>query len=137
MLRRFALFTSLLLGLGGCAGAPAAGPGASLAGTDWVLTRLDGDPVPTDIGITLSFAADGRVSGYGGCNRYFGGYEQSGGERLRIGPLASTKMLCPGPGSKLEDRYLGALDAVDRFAAEDGRLQLLHGAGVLVFTRAP
>ena len=134
MRRTLILLSSLLLGLTGCAGSPDAGPAAgSLVGTTWTLTRLGSESITEDLEITLTFAGDGRVSGFGGCNRYFGDYRQSGAGRLGLGPLASTKKFCLGPGSALERRYLDALHAVTRFDLSDGQLRLSHPGGELLF----
>jgi heat shock protein HslJ len=80
--------------------------------------------------ITARFA-DGRVAGSGGCNRYTGAFEADGGS-IRIGPLASTRMACPGAGvSEQETAYIAALERARRFSIVDRRLELRDEDGAL------
>ena len=65
---------------------------AALGRQTWTLTRLDadrtmrGDPV-----ISLVFEGD-RVSGSGGCNRYFGDLIAGAPGQATFGPIGSTRM---------------------------------------------
>jgi uncharacterized membrane protein len=52
----------------GCGG-PAPEP-AAIAGRHWLLETLDGAPPPPGVRPSLDIAADGRVSGSGGCNTF-------------------------------------------------------------------
>ncbi|NTV37583.1 MAG: META domain-containing protein, partial [Anaerolineales bacterium] len=60
--------------------------------------------------VTLNFGADGQVSGSAGCNRYTGPYQSEGGN-LKVGELATSRMMCPSPEGVMEQetRYLAAL----------------------------
>ena len=44
---------------------------------------------------TITFDDEGKVYGDSGCNRFTGGYKVKG-DRITIGPLASTMMFCEG-----------------------------------------
>ncbi len=57
----------------------------SLAGSEW-------SPVG-GMDQFVQFKSKGEMSGFSGCNNFFGQYEQNG-EQLIIGPLASTKKAC-------------------------------------------
>lgn len=109
--------------LRGCGGEPA----ALLAG-DWTVDRLGGVAPPAGVEITLAFdVAAGRVSGRGGCNRYTGPFALTG-EGLAIGPLAMTRMACPGPAMAQEQAFAAAIEGVSRFAIDaEGALVLLAG----------
>ncbi|MEB3321883.1 MAG: META domain-containing protein [Synechococcaceae cyanobacterium] len=106
----------------------------SLRGTPWRLVALRGPslpaaPVPPARPVGLVLAAEGeRLSGSGGCNRLMGGFQLEG-NRLRIGPVATTRMACPPPQMDLEQRYLGALEEVRRWRIQGRRLLLEDGAG--------
>ena len=63
------------------------------AGTSWRAETIAGRPVQGGTVSTLSFLADGRVAGSGGCNRYAGEIRSEDG-RLQVGQLASTMMAC-------------------------------------------
>lgn len=109
--------------LRGCGGEPA----ALLAG-DWRVERLGDAAIPAGVEITLAFdAAAGRVSGRGGCNRYTGPFALTG-EGLSIGPLAMTRMACPGPAMAQEQAFSEAIAGVTGFSiAADGALVLRAG----------
>lgn len=87
---------------------PAVAP--TLSGSTWMLERL-GDAAPP-VPVSLSFV-DGRLSGEGPCNRYFGGYTQTGAA-LEIGAVAATRRACPH--LDVESRFFAAL--TDAAAAE-------------------
>jgi heat shock protein HslJ len=112
-------------------------PAASLAGTSWMLTQQDGQPVSSGVTITAGFGADGNVSGSGGCNNYNGAYTVEGGS-ITFGPLASTMMACPEPQMGAETAYLGALEKVNTWMVEGTTLTLGGPGGQpeLVFTRS-
>jgi heat shock protein HslJ len=76
---------------------------------------------------TLEFSADGRMSGFAGCNTFSGSYTTNGAA-VTFGPLATTEMACQRPGSAVEAEYLAALGSVTGWAVEpDGRLRLDGG----------
>lgn len=74
--------------------------------------------------ITAQFAADGAVTGKGGCNTYNGTYEASGAEFKLTAPLASTKMMCAEPEGIMEQEaaFLAAFDKVTSFEIQSGQL---------------
>jgi heat shock protein HslJ len=64
----------------------------------WALVAF-GDPAnPTVVqqgtNLTAVFAADGTLSGFGGCNNFSGTYQAETNGTMTIGPLASTAMAC-------------------------------------------
>ena len=78
--------------------------------------------------ITLQFMTD-RISGSGGCNRYFSSYKETEG-KLSIQPGASTKMFCAIPEGTMrqEQEYFKALQTVTKYHILDNEqtLQLLY-----------
>ncbi len=113
--------------------------GTALEGTPWTLELyLDsqGDMVDVlpDIEITAQFEA-GEIGGSAGCNGYFGSYEAAG-DKLTIGPLASTEMYChPDEVMDQEMAYLATLGSAASYKTEDDRLEIgdSEGKTVLVF----
>jgi heat shock protein HslJ len=99
---------------------------ADLAGTEWVLNRLDvNEPLAAQPEITLVFDGD-RISGKSGCNRYSAGVKE-GGELpgdLHINDIGGTRMACPEEVMELENRYLDALGKVTRYSFMSGKLAL-------------
>ena len=112
--------------------APAA-PAAALEGTEWRLVDIGGQPSPAGAdsmrhpGFTL--LAEGRkVQGSAGCNRMTGTY-QLDGQKLKFGPLATTRMACPA--MQTETAFLKALEATTRYEVSGSSLTL-YGADTAV-----
>lgn len=108
------------------------GPG--LTGTRWRLTGYNNGrggvtTVLADTEILLQLRNDGQLAGKA-CNSYRGGFEQEG-ERLRlVGPLAATRMACPGPdGAAQESAYFAALERVARYRIAGRELTLFAADG--------
>ena len=92
-------------------------PDAGLANTYWKLIELDGQPVSPGANqreLHMVLTSEGnKVSGFSGCNRFMGGYEQSEGQ-LQFGQLASTMMACM-ENMEQEKHFLDALARAKRF----------------------
>lgn len=113
-----------------CAGATAP---VALAGTQWMLTHLADAPAvvadPTRRpGLTLT--ADGRVSGFDGCNRMAGSYEVED-QSIAFSQLASTKMACID-GMELEQAFADALAQAKNYRILGQHLELLDSDGDLL-----
>lgn len=113
---------------------PTAAPAPSfdLAGTNWVLATLNGNPPLADTTLTLRFGADGSASGSDGCNRFATTFTQDGAN-LTINPAAGTMMMCPEPEGVMEQAaaYTAALAQVTTFNANESQLALLAGNQIL------
>lgn len=113
---------------------------APLVGTRWVLESLagpGGETVPAlpDREVTAEFS-DGRLSGNGGCNNYFGGYTVDGAN-LSVGQVGSTMMACmPEAIMQQESRYFANLQAAATYTITDGRLMISNAAGDVILTLA-
>jgi len=83
-------------------------------------------------------AADMRVGGFSGCNRYSGSYSLAGeagqGGALTFGPMAGTMMAC-AEGAELERAYLQMLGQVTAYRLQGDTLSLLAGAEVVATYR--
>jgi heat shock protein HslJ len=100
---------------------PMTHPNIDLVGTVWVAETIDGAPVLADVQPVVRFEKDGRVAGDTGCNGFFGSYAVDG-DRLSIGPLASTKRACAPPINDQEHNFLAALAGAQRVEFEEGLL---------------
>lgn len=107
----------------------------SLTDVEWKLTSLNGVDYSFAVPrITLTFAADNKVAGHAGCNRFFGSYTQSG-STISFGNMGATKMFCDGK-MEAEDAYLKTLSEVTGYSLSATTLQLKAGeTTVLEFTR--
>ncbi|SFJ54329.1 META domain-containing protein [Celeribacter neptunius] len=104
-----------------------------LTGREWRIEDIMGQGVVDNSQTTLLVGADGHLSGKASCNRYMG---QMGltGEGLDIGPLASTRMMCPEALMAQETRYLSALQSVDRFDIDETGALVLYSLDQAVIT---
>jgi len=118
--------------IGACApraaGSDAAGPGPApdarlLAGGQWDVTALNGQPVLKKVPINITFA-EGRVFGAGSCNRFIGSFRPGAAAMMEVSPLATTMMACPGPVMAQEQLFLGILKDVTSFRVEGATLTL-------------
>jgi len=111
-------------------------PDAVLADTRWTVASIDGEAVD-ERAPSIEFSGD-RVSGSGGCNRYFGRYEVTGAETIVIDGVGSTEMACePTEVMAREQAFLSALDAARRYRRDGDRLTLSAVAGrTIVLQRA-
>jgi heat shock protein HslJ len=91
-----------------------ADPDRPLVGTTWRVDSLvTGESVSTTPGgaeATITFAADGSVQVRPGCNRGQGTWTEGEGT-VTVGPLALTRMACPGDRGELEQAVLAVLGA--------------------------
>lgn len=109
------------------------GEDSILIGPTWVAIELGGTPVPltpAERQPSLDFVAGGRVAGSDGCNRISASYRLSG-DRIRFGPIATTRKACPG-GESLAARFEAALKGAIRFQLAPDRLRLLGLDGTLL-----
>ncbi|WP_374406352.1 META domain-containing protein [Hydrogenophaga sp.] len=131
-LQRFLSITTLSVvgALGACAGTPASSQGAApepLWGSEWRLLDIGGQAALPQPAATLAFPQSGQVAGHGSCNRFFGPVEIDR-DRVKFGPIASTKMACMGTLEQ-ESRYLAALQKAQRYEVKGDTL-LIHTQGM-------
>jgi heat shock protein HslJ len=104
-----------------------------LNGTTWLLLKYvspDGTTatVPGAVTPTIEFV-DRTASGSGGCNTFSSPYQLEG-DKLEMGPIATTMIACEEPILGVETAYFAALDVVNRAAILDnGELQLWDDTG--------
>ncbi len=118
--------------LGGCASSDADRGEPATAGDlagNWELVSGEGpdgalEAVGEPITGSFNFEEDAGFSGSVGCNQLFGPAAVEEGGKLKLGPIASTMMMCEEPVMKLEQNYLAALENVDFAGMRDGTLIL-------------
>ncbi len=110
------------------AGATGAVSFSELQGVDWVPDEPGFAATGAGRGPALRFLDGGRASGSGSCNRFTGPASVEAGA-VRIGPLAGTRMACPGDAMQAEARFLSVLERARGARLAAGRLELLDAAG--------
>lgn len=112
-------------------------PAAASPIGSWRLVSLGSKDVPGSIVTTLAIAADGKVSGRGGCNG-FGGNATLKGRTIRFSRMVSTMMACAPDVMTQERGFLDGLAKVRRWDIHrgSGLLALLDSRGrpVMVLT---
>ena len=125
MKHRFFMFFFALLMIVACSHTGSSSRNADdLIGTEWVLEDLAGRGVEDRVQSTVIFKTHDRIVGWGGCNRYFSGYRFHG-QKLDIGPIGSTRRVCPAVVMDQETRFFSALDKANRMSRE-GAYLLIH-----------
>lgn len=107
----------------GCGGEPE----DLLVGRNWVVEDVAGGGIVDSSRVEIAFDREGRVSGSGGCNRFFGRYTLTG-EGLEIGLTGATRRACPEALMAQEQRFFDTLARVDRFDFDRTGALLLIGA---------
>ena len=145
-----ALFLPAMVFSSCASAAPAPGTFGDIEGREWLLlelrrnaetVRIDREnPDLSGFGeIYTAHFEDGRISGMGAPNRFFGPYTLGGGRDLSIGLLAHTLMMAlVEPEDLREHEYFAYLYRVTHWDFRDGRLELHSSsedgsATVLVF----
>jgi putative lipoprotein len=103
---------------------------AALEGATWHVREIAGQPLAGPQRAEVTFDAQGRAYGTGGCNRFTGGVTVSGSS-LRFGPMAQTNMACEDAAMAQEARFHAALAMVRAWRIEAGVLALLDEAGAV------
>lgn len=105
--------------------------GSPLEGTSWTVVSIAGAPALPEARPTLTFAADGSVSGSTGCNQYSGAYRRDGAS-LSFGGIASTLMGCNGDRGLQETAFLAALNGAESWDHGPDGLRISGAAGDVV-----
>ena len=105
----------------------------ALVSSGWVLSAMNGNNTlkskfPNKLP-NITFTADNKVSGNGGCNQYGGSYTVDADGKLGLGQMMSTKMFCQGVA---EDEYMKNLSKADKAKIEDKNLVLYSGDEVVL-----
>ncbi|MEQ1697067.1 MAG: META domain-containing protein [Hyphomicrobiaceae bacterium] len=97
---------------------------ATLAGSEWGL----GSEAKSKQFVQFK---ETEVLGHAGCNRFFGRYTFDG-RAIRIGPLASTRMMCALDVMEAERKWIAMLEAARVAEATHKELVLKDAAGAVV-----
>ena len=122
-----ALTAALLVALAAPASAGDAGAAMKGPAGDWRTTT-------NGVKQTITFTKDGKVYGDSGCNRFTGGYSVNG-DRMHIGPLASTMMACEQKKMDAEQVFLTRVQATVSFSATKQVLKLYAPKDMTRFVR--
>ena len=87
----------------------------SLEGGPWLVEDINGGGVPDNLRVDATFEPGDHdtsvVFGSSGCNRFRGGWKQTGAT-VKFGPLAGTMMMCEPAKMDTESKFLKTMEAV-------------------------
>jgi heat shock protein HslJ len=104
----------------------------ALLNTHWTLVSIAGADIPKTAQEAFIIFDEVKQSAYGssGCNRMTGKFSQEG-SKLKIGPMAGTRMACEPASMNIENEFYKALGDVDSYRIEGNKLLLKKGELVL------
>lgn len=103
----------------------------------WLAEDIGGGGVIDNAQSLLELAADGTVTGSGGCNR-MRGTAVIEGDALTLGPIAATRMACVPALGDQEAKFFAALAATRNWKIDEiGKLILLGAEGQALMRLAP
>ncbi|MGE0241223.1 MAG: YbaY family lipoprotein [Parvibaculaceae bacterium] len=107
-------------------------------GGRWRAEAIRNRGVAPDFTASIEIAADGKVTGTGGCNR-ISGKATVAGAHMSFGPIISTKMACAPSVMDQESNFLAALADTRLWRIDETRDKLIlvdaHGVTVLRLAR--
>lgn len=104
-----------------------------IPGTYDIVTVGNNDYTAYALTLVIEMGAVNRISGHSGCNQYFGDFKNPEGNKVAIGPLASTKMYCL-KGNDIEREYMNQLSKVTAVNPTKTGLELMDNAGTILIT---
>lgn len=118
-----------VLALVGCQSAPSAAPENPLVGTAWLAWDINGRGPGGKTYATLVFNP-GRISGSGGCNRFYGALQVKA-DAWQASDIALSRQECAPELMKEEASFIEALEAARSHRVEGGLLTLLDESGAV------
>lgn len=145
---KFTVLALLILGLASCGTSnqqkmttKANKTSSSITDNHWVLKTLD-LKIYEDMtvgGKRVGFTLDpqtNRISGFGGCNNFMGGYTLKDGNKIEFSQMGSTKMACPHSNFP-EHLFMSSFGKVKSYVIEGDELKFLdeNNRNVAVFSK--
>lgn len=101
-------------------------PATELPYGSWTVQSLNGKAIPkTGRPPQLTIGRDGRVFGYGGCNRLMGQAEIVD-HAIKFKSFAMTRMACIGSGMVFENLLVKTLDGIRFWSRDEAGRLILH-----------
>ena len=100
----------------------------TLPGSAWQVLTFAGQTPLANHPITFDFDHEGNIAGDGSCNR-FGGSCQIEGEKIKVGPLRSTRRACEPDIMQQEHKFLALLGSITAWSIKGDQLVLTGSEG--------
>ena len=104
----------------------------SISSIEWKLVKLENTDVASlNPPVTLLLdETQKKISGFAGCNRFFGSYKTEN-TAITFSGMGSTKMFCQDTQAT-EDAYFKVLETIQSYKIENDKLLLLAGDRVVM-----
>ena len=102
----------------------------TLSGTYYITQLGDTDVSANKLVITFDETSN-KVTGFAGCNSFFGSYSIENSS-ITFSNMASSKKLCPNPIMNFETQFLKSLNTVDSFSINDNLISFSENDSVLI-----
>jgi len=105
----------------------------ALSGTSWTATNIGTKQVLDDYPATLAFSTSNSVTGYAGCNQFYGKVVEMTSSTIKFDDVSQTIMFCSGEGVMEQESAFGsAVFQSVRYEIEDAdeeedQVLLLYG----------
>lgn len=124
----------LLCVLASCGSTKEADPIALLTSKNWELQSLNGNAANASQygrGLpTVTFSADNKIMGNGGCNGFSGSYNVNDEMGMNVSQIVSTKMACEGGNG--ESEFFATLEKANMVKVDADKLTLMNGVDELM-----
>ena len=130
-MKQFIVVTSLTLALLACNNTTNNKPiytGKPALAGKWLIATITEQAVITSSFPTLTFDKSLSLSGQLSCNNFLTRY-QLDNKNLSIGPITTTRKICPSELMQQESKLLSLLTTVKRFELDKDQLTLLDNQG--------
>jgi heat shock protein HslJ len=99
-----------------------------LSASAWRPSHIGEMAVDDDSEIFVQFETDGKLSGNGGCNRFFGSYSLDG-NKIHVDPIGITRRACPEPAMSFESSFVNAMQLATVIVGQDTRVAFRNEHG--------
>lgn len=128
------VFSVITLIAASCGSTKEVEPTAILTGQTWQLSSINGTAVDASAYREVpyvTFTADNKIAGKGGCNGFGGSYNLNDEGGINISQIVSTKMDCDGVN---ENDFFMTLEKANMTKIDPDKLVLMNGVDeIMVF----
>jgi heat shock protein HslJ len=98
---------------------------------DYTISQIgDNDAISPKLSISFDDKSN-QVTGFAGCNSFFGNYSIKG-DTIKFGPIGASKKFCQKEINAVESEFLKALNKANSFSIKDKTLLLIENDTVLL-----
>lgn len=116
------IITLLLITMASCQSASNKDISKSIVGK-WTITNINSKKTLEKAPPFIEFKSDGKISGFNGCNNFFGGYTVKE-NKVSFTQFGSTKMFCQQEANNFEQGFNKTISLMDKIEVNDDQLTI-------------